>query len=160
MTVVMDDGHFQGENFHWAVLACSDDAYCGDFSVHQPIQYMLPPPTDFWVSSITRNEDDPENPFSVIRIRWNSVYRAELYFLCVTTQQASNCDYVKTPGAIADPFIKFNTRTRYRIDRNLPQFRGRTVSYTVAACTDPEAPTIENCSLYQTPKTLNYPNPQ
>lgn len=160
MAVIMDDGHFQGENFHWAVMACSEDAYCGAFSVQQPIRYMLPPPTNFWVSTIVRNEMDPENPFSEITFRWSSVYRAELYFLCVTTQPLSDCDYLKTPGAFGDPFIKSKSRTRYKIDRNLQQFRGRTVRYTVAACTNPDTPSFENCSFYQTPKTMNYPDPQ
>lgn len=160
LTVTMNDGFFQGEDFHWAVMACSEDAYCGDFSVHQPIRYMLPPPTSFWVSTIVRNELDPERPFSEVTFRWSSVYRAELYFLCVTTQQPDQCVYLKTSGSFGDPYIKSTPFTQYRIDNDVPQFRGKRVTYTVAACTDATQPSELNCSLYQTPKTMNYPDPQ
>ena len=159
-TVVLDDFKFQGEELHWAVLACSDDAFCGDFSPHQPLRYIVPPPSDFWMAGIDVNELDLENHFMNVRIWWNTVFKADLYFLCVTTGSVSECGYLKTSGTIGNPYIKNSGIHYYIIDNNLPQFRGNTVNYTVAACTGtPADVSEEDCSVYQAAKSMAYPEP-
>lgn len=138
---------FLGKTLKWSVSACrlapvqqqpaapgiapmtKLPLQCGP-SGTRTLLWPLPSPTRAGISRSPGSEPAvPQYTFY-----WTAVAGAKAYLFCLYAGSPDECG-IRTTLQNSDPLIVDKGGTEYVIDYDLPQFRGKTVRWRVAACT-------------------------
>jgi len=172
-TVRLDHRQFQGRSVSWSVAACScagvptgggplsacqdpmPDRFnapgCTVASATQRINWMLPPPTGLRVSSNGRDPgSETAHPFDRYTFSWDPVWARSYYRLCLYDGTSIDaCLARPLDGASswdANPLRLVDSARQVPVNFDLPQFRGKQVQWTVAACAE-DLPPARRCRL-------------
>ena len=171
-TFTLDHRQFQGRSFTWSVAACTcqrgllartpgtchdpapqkfDSPGCKVATGTKRVFWKLPPPSGLRVTKTAPQGGSSTNhPYDAFTFSWSPVWARTYYRLCLYRNKTiDTCLTRPLDGSTsrdANPMYVFDSARTVRVDYDLPQFRGETINWTVAACAA-DLPPARRCRL-------------
>lgn len=134
---------FMGKSLKWSVAACRDVLILASPGTPQPTTKEICTTSTtqrlYWPLAApgmvgVRQEKSSEPGVPTYTFTWTSIPNARVYLFCLFEGQVSSCiDQTTLPNH--NPLIVDKGGPSITINYDLPQFRGKTVAWTAAACT-------------------------